>query len=237
MTPHADQPPPGPNGTWTIDLTHSSAILTWGRHRPGAVTGRLHCLGIIHLDGLPPVGDIRFQQPSGLPVLTMALDPASVDTGDGDLDTLLCGPDAFDVKGHRWWTLRSESLEVLPSGAWRLMATLTARGTPALVELRFEVDPERGDRLVLRGRGVLDRRRFGIGRSPSTRSPWVRLGLALRATRVTRDWSDQDGCRQSLEQNGSSSHSVTASSAAARIAVPSTSSRDDAIPRPGQAQT
>ena len=173
MTPHADHPP-GPNGTWTIDLTHSSATLTWGRHRPGTITGRLHCLGIIHLDGLPPVGDIRFQQPSGLPVLTMALDPASVDTGDADLDTMLCGPDAFDVTRRRWWTLRSETLEVLP------------RGTPALVELRFEVDPERGDRLVLQGRGVLDRRTFGIGRPPPTRSPRVRLELDLRATRVAR---------------------------------------------------
>jgi len=47
----------------------------------------------------------------------MALDPASVDTGDANLDTLLCGPDAFDVTRHRWWTLRSESLEVLPTGS------------------------------------------------------------------------------------------------------------------------
>ena len=118
----------------------------------------------------------------------MALDPASVDTGDAKLDTLLCGPDAFDVKGHRWWTLRSESLEILPTGSWRVMATLTARGTLALVELRFEVDPEASndDRLTLRGRGVLDRRTFGIGKPPSTRSPWVRLDLELRATRVTR---------------------------------------------------
>jgi polyisoprenoid-binding protein YceI len=186
MTPHADQPPPGPSGTWTIDLTNSSAALTWGRLRPRTVTGRLHCLGVIHLDDLPPVGIIQFQQPSGLPVLTMALDPASVDTGDADLDTLLCGPDAFDVKGHRWWTLRSESLEVLPTGAWRVMATLTARGTPVLVELRFQIDPETGDQLTLTGRGVLDRRTFGIGRPPSTRSPWVRLDLELHATRVTR---------------------------------------------------
>jgi polyisoprenoid-binding protein YceI len=188
MTPHADQPHPGPSGTWTIDLTHSSAALTWGRLRPATVTGRLHCLGVIHLDDLPPVGIIQFRQPSGLPALTMALDPASVDTGDASLDTLLCGPDAFDVTRHRWWTLRSESLEVLPTGTWRVMATLTARGTPALVDLRFEVDPGSSDhdRLVLRGRGVLDRRTSGIGKPPSTRSPWVRLDLELRATRVTR---------------------------------------------------
>lgn len=66
------------------------------------------------------------------------------------------------------------------------MATLTARGTPALVELRFQVDPETGDQLTLRGRGVLDRRTSGIGRPPATRSPWVRVDLELHATRVTR---------------------------------------------------
>jgi polyisoprenoid-binding protein YceI len=211
MTPHADRPPPGPSGTWTIDLTHSSATLTWGRLRPGTVTGRLHCLGVIHLDDLPPVGIIQFQQPSGLPVLTMALDPASVDTGDAGLDTLLCGPDAFDVKGHRWWTLRSESLEVLPTGAWRVMATLTARGTPALVELRFQVDPETGDQLTLRGRGVLDRRTSGIGRPPATRSPWVRLDLELHATRVTRT-SLPEPQRERVRNSATSSGPVVGSS-------------------------
>ena len=165
--------------TWTIDPSGSSVPLAWRKHRRWTITGRRHCFGIIHLDELPPVGVVQFEQPSGLPVLTMALDPASVDTGDADLDTLLCGPDAFDVKGHRWWTLRSESLEILTTGSWRVMATLTARGTPALVELRFEVDPEASndDRLALRGRSVLDRRTFGIGKPPSTRSPWLRLDL------------------------------------------------------------
>ena len=121
-----DRSLPGPVGTWTIDHAHSGVALTWRRLRLGTVTGRLHCLGIIHLDDLPPVGVVRFQQPSGLPVLTMALDPASVETGDARLDTRLCGPDAFDVTRHRWWTLRSESLELLPTGIWRLTATLTA---------------------------------------------------------------------------------------------------------------
>jgi hypothetical protein len=107
--------------------------------------------GVIHLDELPPVGVICFQQPSGLPVLTMALDPASLEPGDADLDAMRCGPEGLR---HRWWTLRSESLEILPTGTWRVMATLTARATAGLVEPRFEVDPKSSrDVLVLRGRG------------------------------------------------------------------------------------
>ena len=59
----------------------------------------------------------------------------------------------LDVMGPRWWTLRSQSLEFLPTGTWRVMATLTARGTAGLVEPRFEVDPKSSrDVLVLRGR-------------------------------------------------------------------------------------
>jgi hypothetical protein len=70
------------------------------------------------------------------------------------------------VRRHRWWTLHSQSLETLSSGAWRVMATLTAHGTHGLVELCLEVDPEqsRPGWLVLRGRGVLDRRPLATGK-------------------------------------------------------------------------
>jgi hypothetical protein len=88
---------------------------------------------------------IRFEQPSGLPVLTMALEPASVETGDADLAAMLRGLAVSDALRHRWWTLRCESLEVLPTEAWRVMATLTAGATTGLVELRFEIDPGAGD--------------------------------------------------------------------------------------------
>ena len=150
------------------------------------MTGRLHFVGVIHLDALPPVGVVQFEQRSGLPVLTIALDPASVETNDTDLDAMLGGPDVVDVRRPRWWTLHSESLEVLPSGAWRVMATLTANGTPRLVELHLEVDrgPSEPDWLVLRGRGVLDRRGSGMARPASAITPRIQLNLAVRARRV-----------------------------------------------------
>ena len=181
-----NSPHPSPAGTWTIDPADSTVSVAWPKLRLWTITGRLHGMGVIHLDGLPPVGVVRFEQPSGLPVLTMALDPASVETQDADLDAMLRGPDYFDAVRHRWWTLRSESLEVLPTGTWRVMATLTARGTPALVELRFAVIPEASDPdcLVLRGRGVLDRRAFGIGRQARSFGPQIQLDLAVRANRA-----------------------------------------------------
>jgi polyisoprenoid-binding protein YceI len=153
-------------------------------------------LGVIHLDELPPVGVIRFQQPSGLPVLTMALDPAIVETHDADRDTMRCDPDVYDVLRHRWWILHSESLEVLPGGTLRVMATLTAKGTQGLVELRLEVDPEASDCdwLVLSGQGVLDRRAFGMGNRASIFDPTIQLDLAVRARKVetgTSTWREE----------------------------------------------
>jgi GrpB-like predicted nucleotidyltransferase (UPF0157 family)/polyisoprenoid-binding protein YceI len=185
------------SGTWTIDPADSSVTLAWRKLRFWTITGQLHCLGVIHLDDLPPVGVIRFQQPSGLPVLTMALDPASLETQHARLDALLRGPDAVDVLRPRWWTLRSESLEVLPGGTWRVMATLTANGTHALIELRFETDPEASghDWLVLRGRGVLDRRAFGMGKRASFLGPTTQLDLTVRARQVetsTTERQDQE---------------------------------------------
>jgi polyisoprenoid-binding protein YceI len=182
----ANSSQPSPTGTWTIDPADSTVSVRWPKLRLWTNTGRLHGMGVIHLDELPPVGVVRFQQPSGLPVLTMALDPASVETQDANPDAMLGGPDYFDALRHRWWTLRSESLEILPTGTWRVMATLTARGTAALVELHLEVIPGASgpDRLVLRGRGVLDRRAVGIGRQAWSFSPRLQLELAVRANRA-----------------------------------------------------
>jgi polyisoprenoid-binding protein YceI len=181
-----DRPRRLPTGTWTIDPADSSVTFAWRKLRLWSITGQLHCLGVIHLDDLQPVGVIRFRQPSGLPVLTMVLDPASLETQDARLDAMLRGPDAVDVLRHRWWTLRSESLEVLPGGTWRVMATLTANGTQGLVELHLEVDPEASghDWLVLSGRAVLDRRAFGMGKRASIFGPTIQLDLTVRARRV-----------------------------------------------------
>ena len=181
-----DRPHPPPTATWTIDPTDSSVTLAWRKLRPWTVTGRLRCQGVVHLDDLPPVGVIRFEQPSGLPILTMALDPASIQTHDADLDTRLRSSEVLDVLRHRWWTLRSDSLEILPTGTWRVMATLTAKGISGPVELFLEVDPAASspDWLALRGHGQLDRQGFGIGSPVSTSSPQIWLDLAVRARRV-----------------------------------------------------
>ena len=146
----SDRSPADLCGTWTVDPAISAVAFAWRTLGLWTITGRGHCLGVIHLDALPPVGVICFRQPSGLPVLTMALDPASLEPGAAD-------------RQQQWrWRLHSQSLEVLPGGARRVMATLTTHQPLGLVELRLTADSEhsRRDWLVLLGRGVLDRRAF-----------------------------------------------------------------------------
>jgi hypothetical protein len=64
------------------------------------------------------------------------------------------------------------------------MATLTARGATGLIELRFETDPRASDRdwLVLRGRGVVDRRTSG--KRAWIFDPTIQLDLTVRARRA-----------------------------------------------------
>jgi polyisoprenoid-binding protein YceI len=115
----------------------------------------------------------------------MALNPASIETNDADLDARLRSREVFDVQRHRWWTLHSESLEILPTGAWRVMTTLTTTGNPGLLELHLEVDPKASGAgwLVLRGHGLLDRRALGIA-GPACTFPKIRLDLVVRARRA-----------------------------------------------------
>ena len=182
MTIHLERSEPGATtdrapadlcGTWTIDPATSTVSLARRTLRLWTITGRRHCLGVIHLDVLPPVEVIRFQQPSGLRALTMTLAPASLEPG------------VADRQQQWWWTLHSQSLEILPGGAWRVMATLTTHQTLGLVELHLAVDPEhsRGDWLVLRGRGVLERRAFPTSKPAWSFDPMTRLELEVHAKR------------------------------------------------------
>jgi GrpB-like predicted nucleotidyltransferase (UPF0157 family) len=150
------------------------------RHRSAGLPG------VVHLDDLQPVGVIRFQQPSGLPVLSVALAPANVEAQDAYRVAMPRSPAAVDALPDRWWTLRSDSLEILPTGTWRVMATLTVNGTAGPVELFLEVDPAASSPgwLVLGGHGLLDRCGFWSGDPASTFSRQIRLDLAVRARRV-----------------------------------------------------
>jgi hypothetical protein len=166
-----------PAGTWTLDPARSVFAFARRMRRREVVTGRLPAWGVVHLDGIPPAGAVRFRQPSGLPVMTLALDAAGVATQQDSQE--------------RWWLLGSESLEVLPTGTWRVMATLTAHGASTLVELHLEVRRRGLDWLVLRGHGAADRHAPGGG-GGAWLDAMSTFDLALLARRVVTP-SDAEG--------------------------------------------
>jgi hypothetical protein len=133
-----DRSPPLPPGTWAIDPANSGALFAWRRLRRWTGTGRLHTAGVIHLDELPPVGVIRFHQPSGLPVLTMTLDPASLETGAADLDAMGAGPDLSGPGGGPSAARAWRSCPPEPGGSWppsppevaQAWSSCTSRPTP-----------------------------------------------------------------------------------------------------------
>ena len=87
-----------------------------------------------------------------------------------------------DLRGT--WTIDPADSTV--SFAWRIMVTLTTHQTLGLVELRLAVDPEhsRRDWLVLRGRGVLERRALPTSRPAWSFDQMTRLELAVHAKRM-----------------------------------------------------
>ena len=54
--PAPDRSHPSPVGTWTIDPADSTVSFAWPKLRLWSITGRLHCLGVIQLDGSHPLG-------------------------------------------------------------------------------------------------------------------------------------------------------------------------------------
>jgi hypothetical protein len=129
-----DRSHPSPLGTWTIDPADSTVSVAWPKLRRWTMTGRLHGMGVIQLDGLTRWG-------RSLPA---AIGPAGPDDDAGSSQP----PDRRRRPGRHPPRPRllgccaapvvdaaQPSLEVLPTGTWRVMATLTAPATTALVEL------------------------------------------------------------------------------------------------------
>ena len=174
---------PPPTGTWTIDPADSSVWFARRRLRLWTITGRLHSVGVIHLDELPPVGVIRFQQPSGLPVLTIALDPASIQTQQ----RLLADSDVGAVSSSGGGRCAARAWRSCPAASGESWPPSPPTAPQGLVELHLEIEPVPSDPdwLVLRGGGVLDRAAFA-GKRASNLGPQIRLELAVRARKLSR---------------------------------------------------
>lgn len=143
-------------GTWAIDPGHAEVAFV-GRHLMlTKVRGRFRDVtGAVHVAEDPEETTVE-----------VAIDMASVDSGDTTRDDHLRSADLFDVAAHPTATFTGRA------GSWsgrsgRLEGELTIKGVTQPVVLDVEYlgyarDPWGGDRAVFSASGALNREDFGL---------------------------------------------------------------------------
>jgi len=104
----------------------------------------------------------------------VAVDLASVDTGDPERDEALRGAEFFDVA--RWPNARYETTRIVArgDGEYEAQGRLTIRDRTRDVPLRFSFTRSAAGAAVLEGRATLRRLEFGIGAEGDWRDTrWV----------------------------------------------------------------
>jgi len=145
-------------GTWNIDPSHS-AIAFAVRHMVVSKTrGRFtKWSGQLRFDAENPV----------VSSVEVTIDPASIDTADGQRDAHLRSADFLDVENFPTASFRSTKVEESEAGRYRITGDLTVHGvTKSLVlDVTYEgsgKDPWGGERAGFSGSTSIDRKDFGL---------------------------------------------------------------------------
>ena len=120
------------------------------------------------VDGSVPIagGSVVFASGSALPAkITATLDARRVDTGNGDRDDDLQGPDWFDTRKYPTWTFSSTAVRPGANGAFAVEGALTVHGVAQPVVLAV-TPANAGGRTVYHAVAKLDRRAFGMKVTP-----------------------------------------------------------------------
>jgi len=156
---------------WTVDPDRSTVEFevrhAWGL---SAVTGRFRQFGGWYV--------VR----SGRASLELAVDPASVDTGNGMRDKHLRSGDFFDADEHPW--IRFTSTDIVDEGRGKLHVggILSVAGAQVPVGL-VATKRQFADELEIEATGLVDQTDFGISSRPlwSIRRP-TRVHVRTRLT-------------------------------------------------------
>jgi polyisoprenoid-binding protein YceI len=167
-----------PATTWNIDTAHS-AIHFSVRHMVVSKTrGRFtRWSGQISFDPENPAASS----------VSVAIDPASVDTAEPQRDAHLRSPDFFDVEKYPQATFRSTKVEQTGNDTYRVAGELTIHGVtrPVVLETVFEgsaKDPWGGERAGFAASASLDRRDFGLGWNKVLEAGGVLVGDRIELT-------------------------------------------------------
>lgn len=143
-------------GTWTIDVSHSSANFKVKHLGLGRTRGRF-----TRFEGAVEVAENPIES-----TVTVTIDAASVDTHDDGRDEHLRSADFFDVPNHPSITFRSTG--VRGSGdSWKLDGELTIAGVtrPVRLDVGYEgvtTDPWGGTRAGFTATTEVNREDFGL---------------------------------------------------------------------------
>ena len=145
-------------GTWNIDPSHS-AIAFSVRHMVVSKTrGRFtKWSGQLRFDAENPV----------VSSVEVTIDPASIDTADGQRDAHLRSADFLDVEKFPTASFRSTKVEESDSGRYRITGDLTVHGVTksVVLDVTYEgsgKDPWGGERAGFSGSTSIDRKDFGL---------------------------------------------------------------------------
>jgi polyisoprenoid-binding protein YceI len=119
--------------------------------------------------------------------VTVAIDLASVDTGDGQRDAVLPSADWFDVANHPKAVFTATKFEKTGGDNYVAHGTLQIRGVTKPQDLPFKLNIL-GDEAQVHGTTALDRTAFGIGQGEFAATDQVpakvTITVALRAKRA-----------------------------------------------------
>lgn len=144
--------------SWDLDTTHSSIGFRVRHMVISKVNGRFTRWSGSLLLGGEDLADSK---------LDIAIDVASIDTGEAQRDGHLRSPDFFDVERFPHMTFRSTRVEAVGGERYRVTGDLTIHGVTREVVLDAEfggraMDPWGGERAGFTARAAIDRRDFGL---------------------------------------------------------------------------
>jgi polyisoprenoid-binding protein YceI len=145
-------------GDYTLDVTHSRLGFVARHAMVTKVRGSFtEFAGTAHLDGADPAKSSA----------ELAIQVASITTGNGQRDEHLRTNDFFDAPTYPEITFKSTAVEVTGEDTFRMTGDLTIKGTTKPVAIDFELtgtakDPFGNTRVGFDGKAVIKRTDWGV---------------------------------------------------------------------------
>jgi polyisoprenoid-binding protein YceI len=160
---------------WEIDATHSHARFSIRQMGASAIQGQFKAMsGYVHVDEINPSHSW----------VDVAVDAASIDTGDVQRDNRLRSTDVLDVAAYATITFKSVRVEHIVSHDYKVSGDLTMRGVtrPVTFDARFHGQDEGNGvrRAALEARARINWADFSMTGLPVAEADQLDAGRVVR---------------------------------------------------------